>query len=57
MPSTFTTGPQDCVRFGVVGAAGQQMQDIYSWLEVDFHPLQLCQKVIDSVTPDTNKLL
>merc|ERR1719427_2330393 len=44
-PPTRHSLLKDCVRFGVVGAAGQQMQDIYSWLEVDFHPLQLCQKV------------
>ena len=29
----------------MVAAAGQQMRDLYNWLEVDFHPLQLCAKV------------
>merc|ERR1712240_395439 len=38
-------GLKDCVRFGVVGAAGKELQDLYNWLEVDFHPLTLCAKV------------
>ena len=33
------------VRFGVVAASGQQMKDLYNYIEVDFHPLQLCNKV------------
>ena len=32
-------------RFGVVAAAGQQMRELYNWLEVDFHPLALCGKM------------
>ncbi len=32
-------------RFGVVVAAGPQMQDLYKWLEVEFGPLTLCSKV------------
>merc|ERR1719325_178097 len=44
-PPTRTSLLKDCVRFGVVAAAGQQMRDLYNWLEVDFHPLQLCAKV------------
>merc|ERR1739838_1019099 len=48
-PPTRLTLLKDCVRFGVVGAAGAQMQDLYNWLEVDFHPLQLCNKVDDKL--------
>merc|ERR1711872_471602 len=35
----------DCVRFGVVTAASPELQDLYGWLEVDFHPLSLCSKM------------
>jgi len=48
-PPTRSTLLKDCVRFGVVGAAGQQMKDLYNWLEVEFHPLQLCVKVDNSL--------
>merc|ERR1719188_2338353 len=48
-PPTRTSLLKDCVRFGVVTAAGQQMRDFYNWLEVDFHPLQLCAKVDESL--------
>merc|ERR1719391_1593662 len=48
-PPTRSSLLKDCVRFGVVGAAGQQMKDLYNWLEVDFHPLQLCDKVDTSL--------
>merc|ERR1712212_664872 len=44
-PPTRLTLLKDCVRFGVVGAAGKELQDLYNWLEVDFHPLTLCGKV------------
>merc|ERR1719392_671730 len=44
-PPTRLTLLKDCVRFGVVGAAGKELQDLYNWLEVDFHPLTLCAKV------------
>ena len=44
-PPTRLTLLKDCVRFGVVGAAGKKLQDLYNWLEVDFHPLNLCAKV------------
>ena len=36
---------KDCVRFGVVRAAGKELQDLFNWLEVNFHPLNLCAKV------------
>lgn len=29
----------------VVNLATPQLQDLYSWLEVDFHPLLLCSRV------------
>ena len=41
----LTATPRDCVRFGVVAGASPQLQDLYNWLEVDFHPLHLCNKV------------
>merc|ERR1712123_63191 len=44
-PPTRLTLLKDCVRFGVVVAAGKELQDLYNWLEVDFHPLNLCAKV------------
>merc|ERR1719495_2200581 len=44
-PPTRLTLLKDCVRFGVVGAAGKELQDLYNWLGVDFHPLTLCGKV------------
>merc|ERR1712088_991630 len=44
-PPTRLTLLKDCVRFGVVGAAGKELQDLCNWLEVDFHPLTLCGKV------------
>ena len=48
-PPTRSSLLKDCVRFGVVGAAGPQMKDLYNWLEVEFHPLQLCDKVDSSL--------
>merc|ERR1711892_235598 len=44
-PPTRLTLLKDCVRFGVVVAAGKELQDLYNWLEVDLHPLNLCAKV------------
>jgi translation initiation factor 3 subunit A len=29
----------------VVSLASPRLQDLYGWLEVDFHPLQLCEHV------------
>merc|ERR1719210_1051198 len=48
-PPTRTSLLKDCNRFGVVANSGQQMRDLYNWLEVDFHPLQLCEKVDTSL--------
>jgi len=36
---------RDAVRFGVIEAALPQVQDLYRFLEVDFHPLHLCRRV------------
>ena len=32
-------------RFGVVQSATQPLQDLYNYLEVEFHPLQLCGRI------------
>ena len=44
-PPTRSALLKDCVRFGVVAGASPQLQDLYNWLEVDFHSLTLCKKV------------
>jgi len=44
-PPTRLTLLKDCVRFGVVAGASQELRDLYNWLEVDFHPLSVCRKV------------
>ena len=44
-PPTRQTLLKDAVRFGVVSAATQSLQDLYKWLEVEFHPLVLCKRV------------
>lgn len=36
---------KDIVRLGVVSLAAPPLQDLYSWLEVEYHPLELCEKV------------
>merc|ERR1712106_309168 len=46
-PPTRLTLLKDCVRFGVVGNANSELQDLYNWLEVEFSPLTLCKKVED----------
>jgi translation initiation factor 3 subunit A len=33
------------VRVNVVSLASPRLQELYGWLEVDFHPLQLCSRV------------
>jgi translation initiation factor 3 subunit A len=33
------------VRVNVVSLASPRLQELYAWLEVDFHPLQLCSRV------------
>merc|ERR1712226_1197325 len=44
-PPTRQTLIKDAERFGVVQAATQPLQELYKWLEVEFHPLKLCTKV------------
>ncbi|CAN8003091.1 unnamed protein product [Ixodes pacificus] len=44
-PPTRASLVKELVRLGVVGLAPLQLQDLYRWLEVDFHPLKLCGRV------------
>jgi len=44
-PPTRASLLRDCERFNVVAAASPEMQDLYNWLEVEFHPLVLCERV------------
>jgi len=44
-PPTRQSLLKDAVRFGVVSAATEPLQDLYKWLEVEFHPLLLCKRV------------
>ncbi|KAH0944319.1 hypothetical protein HN011_011470, partial [Eciton burchellii] len=39
---------KDIVRLNVVSLASSQLQQLYLWLEIEFHPLKLCSRV-DSV--------
>ena len=36
---------KDIVRLNVVNLASPHLQNLYSWLEVEFHPLELCIRV------------
>ncbi|XP_018346365.1 PREDICTED: eukaryotic translation initiation factor 3 subunit A isoform X3 [Trachymyrmex septentrionalis] len=47
-PPTRVSLLKDIVRLNVVILASPQLQELYSWLEVEFHPLELCSRV-DSV--------
>ena len=44
-PPTRQTLLKDAVRFGVVSAATEPLQDLHKWLEIEFHPLLLCKRV------------
>ncbi|RZB39620.1 eukaryotic translation initiation factor 3 subunit A [Asbolus verrucosus] len=44
-PPTRASLLKDLVRVNVVNLASPQLQDLYNWLEVDFHPLLLCSRV------------
>ena len=44
-PPTRQTLIKDAVRFGVVAAATQPLQDLHKLLEVEFNPLILCKRV------------
>jgi translation initiation factor 3 subunit A len=37
------------VRVNVVSLASPRLQELYKWLEVEFHPLQLCSRVHSAV--------
>ncbi|KFM57471.1 Eukaryotic translation initiation factor 3 subunit A, partial [Stegodyphus mimosarum] len=39
---------KDLVRFGIIQSAPIQLQDLYRWLETEFHPLKLCSRVQQS---------
>lgn len=44
-PPTRASLLKDIVRMNVVSLASPRLQELYAWLEVDFHPLQLCSHV------------
>lgn len=44
-PPTRASLLKDIVRVNVVSLASSRLQDLYAWLEVEFHPLQLCSRV------------
>ena len=44
-PPTRQSLIKDAARFGVVQSATQPLQDLYKYLEVEFHPLKLCNHV------------
>ncbi|XP_012284100.1 eukaryotic translation initiation factor 3 subunit A [Orussus abietinus] len=44
-PPSRTSLLRDIVRLNVVSLASPQLQDLYSWLEVEFDPLKLCGRV------------
>ncbi|CAG2060545.1 unnamed protein product, partial [Timema podura] len=44
-PPTRASLLKDIVRVNVVSLASPQLQDLYHWLEVEFHPLLLCGRV------------
>ena len=57
-PPTRQTLLKDAVRFGVVAAATQPLQDLHKWLEVEFHPLMLCKRVestLKAIEEDTDE--
>nr|CAH7733430.1 unnamed protein product [Callosobruchus chinensis] len=59
-PPTRASLLKDVVRVNVVNLASPQLQDLYTWLEVDFHPLLLCERVhgvIKSLEAEENSLL
>ncbi|XP_046475100.1 eukaryotic translation initiation factor 3 subunit A [Neodiprion pinetum] len=59
-PPTRVSLLKDIVRLNVVNLASPHLQDLYSWLEVEFHPLELCTRVetiIQSLQADENSPL
>ncbi|KAJ8984994.1 hypothetical protein NQ317_016905 [Molorchus minor] len=59
-PPTRASLLKDLVRVNVINLASPQLQDLYNWLEVEFHPLLLCSrihKVIQSLQAEENSPL
>lgn len=59
-PPTRASLLKDIVRVNVVNLATPQLQNLYTWLEVDFHPLLLCTRVnsvIESLQSEENLAL
>uniref|UniRef100_V5GT97 Eukaryotic translation initiation factor 3 subunit A n=1 Tax=Anoplophora glabripennis TaxID=217634 RepID=V5GT97_ANOGL len=48
-PPTRVSLLKDLVRVNVINLASPQLQDLYNWLEVEFHPLLLCNRVHDVI--------
>ncbi|KAJ8878273.1 hypothetical protein PR048_018850 [Dryococelus australis] len=44
-PPTRASLLRDILRLNVVSLASPQLQELYLWLEVEFHPLLLCKRV------------
>ncbi|XP_054723932.1 eukaryotic translation initiation factor 3 subunit A-like [Uloborus diversus] len=44
-PPTRVNLIKDLVRFGIIHYAPTQLQDLYRWLETEFHPLKLCSRI------------
>lgn len=58
-PPTRASLLKDLVRVNVVNLASPQLQDLYNWLEIEFHPLLLCPRVhavIQSLQAEENSL-
>ena len=49
-PPTRVSLLRDIVRMNIVNLASPQLQELYSWLEVEFHPLLLCNRVNSVIT-------
>ncbi|XP_072095736.1 eukaryotic translation initiation factor 3 subunit A isoform X2 [Mobula birostris] len=45
-PPTRQSLINDMVRFNVMQYAAPEVKDVYNWLEMEFHPLKLCGRVI-----------
>lgn len=59
-PPTRVSLLKEIAKFNVVNLASPQLQDLYNWLEVEFHPLLLCsrvQTVIESLQSEENSPL
>ena len=44
-PPTRVSLLKDIVRLNVINLVSPQLQNLHSWLEVEFHPLELCSRV------------